>query len=302
MNSKFSVWLTAARLRTLPLSVAGIICGNAIASRDEHFSITIFLLSILTAIAFQIISNFANDYGDGIKGTDNADRLGPGRTFQKGLLSAQALKKGIVIAALISILLAVSLIYLALRGEELLVSLFFIALTVAAVWAAVKYTVGHNAFGYSGLGDLFVFLFFGWVSVMGSYYLQTQSFHLSALFLGTTIGLFSVGVLNLNNMRDIENDKNSNKKTLVVYLGEQKAKKYHYILMILAALFLFFGMGTTWVNENPLSLLIMLPIFFHLYQVAKIEEPKAYDPLLKQLALSTFIVSFTLFLIYYCFQ
>jgi 1,4-dihydroxy-2-naphthoate octaprenyltransferase len=126
------------------------------------FPITIFLLSILTAIAFQIISNFANDYGDGIKGTDNADRLGPGRTFQKGLLSAQALKKGIVIAALISILLAVSLIYLALRGEELLVSLFFIALTVAAVWAAIKYTVGHNAFGYSGLGRLICISFF-WV-------------------------------------------------------------------------------------------------------------------------------------------
>ena len=302
MNYKFSVWLTAARLRTLPLSVAGIISGNAIASRDERFSFTIFLLSILTAIAFQIISNFANDYGDGIKGTDNADRLGPGRTLQQGLLSAQALKKGIVTAALISILLAISLIYVALGGDKFLVSLFFIALTVAAVWAAIKYTVGRNAYGYSGLGDFFVFLFFGWVSVMGSYYLQTQNFDLIALFLGTAIGLFSVGVLNLNNMRDIDNDKNSNKNTLVVYLGSQKAKIYHYILMILGALFLFFGMGTAWVKENPLSLLIMLPIFFHLYKVLKIQEPKAYDPLLKQLALSTFFVSFALFIIFYRFQ
>lgn len=294
--------MTAARLRTLPLSVAGIISGNAIASRDERFSLTIFLLSILTAIAFQIISNFANDYGDGIKGTDNADRLGPGRTLQQGLLSAQALKKGIVTAALISILLAISLIYVALGGDNFLVSLFFIALTVAAVWAAIKYTVGRNAYGYSGLGDFFVFLFFGWVSVMGSYYLQTQNFDLIALFLGTAIGLFSVGVLNLNNMRDIDNDKNSNKNTLVVYLGSQKAKIYHYILMILGALFLFFGMGTAWVKENPLSLLIMLPIFFHLYKVLKIQEPKAYDPLLKQLALSTFFVSFALFIIFYHFQ
>lgn len=302
LNYKFSVWLTAARLRTLPLSVAGIISGNAIASRDERFSLTIFLLSILTAIAFQIISNFANDYGDGIKGTDNADRLGPGRTLQQGLLSAQALKKGIVTAALISILLAISLIYVALGGDKFLVSLFFIALMIAAVWAAIKYTVGRNAYGYSGLGDFFVFLFFGWVSVMGSYYLQTQNFDLIALFLGTAIGLFSVGVLNLNNMRDIDNDKNSNKNTLVVYLGSQKAKIYHYILMILGALFLFFGIGTAWVTENPLSLLIMLPIFFHLYKVLKIQEPKAYDPLLKQLALSTFFVSFALFIIFYRFQ
>ena len=125
--------MIAARLRTLPLSVAGIISGNAIASRDERFSLTIFLLSILTAIAFQIISNFANDYGDGIKGTDNAERLGPERTFQQGLLSAKALKKGIVIAALISILLAISLIYVALGGEQFLISLFFIVLAVAAV-------------------------------------------------------------------------------------------------------------------------------------------------------------------------
>jgi 1,4-dihydroxy-2-naphthoate octaprenyltransferase len=302
LNSKFSVWLIAARLRTLPLSVAGIISGNAIASRDERFSLTIFFLSILTAIAFQIISNFANDYGDGIKGTDNAERLGPERTFQQGLLSAKALKKGIVIAVLISILLAISLIYVALGGEQFLISLFFIVLAVAAVWAAIKYTVGRNAYGYLGLGDLFVFLFFGWVSVMGAYYLQTQSLDLTALFLGTAIGLLSVGVLNLNNMRDIANDKKSNKNTLVVYLGSQKAKKYHYILMFLGALFLFFGMGTIWVKENPLSLLIMLPIFFHLYQVMKIQQPKAYDPLLKQLALSTFFVSLALFVIYYRFQ
>ena len=172
MSTQFSVWLAAARLRTLPLSVAGIITGNAIAFKGESFSSAIFILSLLTAIAFQIISNFANDYGDGIKGTDNANRLGPGRTLQQGLLSVKALKKGIVIAALISILFAVGLIYAALGGEQLLVSLIFIALAAAAVWAAIKYTVGQAAYGYRGLGDLFVFIFFGWVSVMGAYYLH----------------------------------------------------------------------------------------------------------------------------------
>ena len=302
MSSQLSIWLAAARLRTLPLSLAGIITGNAITFKGESFSFTIFILSLLTAIAFQIISNFANDYGDGMKGTDNADRLGPERILQQGLLSPKALKKGILIAALISILLALSLIYIALGGKQLLVSFFFIALAGAAIWAAIRYTVGRAAYGYHGLGDLFVFLFFGWVSVMGAYYLQTQTVDSTALFLGTGIGLLSVGVLNLNNMRDIANDKNSQKITLVVYLGTQKAKYYHYLLMLLAALFLFLGMGTAWVKEKPLSLFILLPIFLQLYQVVKIREPKAYDPLLKQLALSTFLVSLALFVIYYCYQ
>jgi 1,4-dihydroxy-2-naphthoate polyprenyltransferase len=302
LNSIFSVWLTAARLRTLPLSLAGIITGNAIAFKEESFSLPIFILSMLTAIAFQIISNFANDYGDGIKGTDNENRLGPERTLQQGLLSAKALKQGIVIAVLISLLLAFSLIYVALGREQLLVSLFFIVLAVLAIWAAIKYTVGRSAYGYQGLGDLFVFLFFGWVSVIGAYYLQTQNINSAGLFLGTAIGLLSVGVLNLNNMRDITNDKNSHKNTLVVYLGSQKAKKYHYILICLGAVFLYLGMGTTWVKENPLSLLIFSPIFFHLYLVVKIREPKAYDRLLKQLALSTFLISFVLFVIYYYHQ
>lgn len=253
-------------------------------------------------MAFQIISNFANDYGDGIKGTDNEHRLGPERTLQQGLLSAKALKKGVFISAIISILLAVGLIYVALGGEQLLVSLIFVLLASAAVWAAIKYTIGKGAYGYHGLGDFFVFIFFGWVSVIGAYYLQTQTIDSTAFFLGTAMGLFSVGVLNLNNMRDISNDRNSKKNTLVVFLGSQKAKHYHYLLMILGTLFLFFGMGAEWVKENPLSLVIALPFFFHLNQVVKIREFKDYDPLLKQLALSTFFVSLVLFVIFYYYQ
>jgi len=302
LSSQFLVWLAASRLRTLPLSVAGIITGNAIASNGESFSCVIFILSLLTAIAFQIVSNFANDYGDGIKGTDNADRLGPERILQRGLLTVKSLKKGIFISAMISILLSIGLIYLAFGGDQLLVSLFFISLAAIAVWASIKYTVGQGAYGYNGLGDLFVFLFFGWVSVMGAYYLQTQIVDSTSFFLGTSIGLLSVGVLNLNNMRDISNDKNSKKHTLVVYLGSQKAKRYHYLLMLLGALFLFFGIGIFWVKENPISILIILPILIHLYQVVKISEPKAYDPLLKELAMSTFFISLALFVIFYLYK
>jgi 1,4-dihydroxy-2-naphthoate polyprenyltransferase len=302
LSSQFSVWLAAARLRTLPLSVAGIITGNAIAAKEEVFSVNIFVLSLLTAIAFQIISNFANDYGDGIKGTDNVNRLGPERTLQQGLLTAEALKKGIFISALGAIALAITLIYISLGWEQLLISLFFLALTIAAVWAAIKYTVGQNAYGYSGLGDLFVFIFFGWVSVMGAYYLQTQTIDLRVLFLATAIGLMCVGVLNLNNMRDIINDKNSNKNTLVVLLGSRRAKRYHYILILISALLLYLGMESVGVIEYPISLLILLPLLFHLYQVYKIKESKAYDPLLKQLALSTFLISIALFFIFYYYR
>ncbi len=298
MRTPFSVWLATARLRTLPLSVSGIITGNAIAAKDDVFSVTVFALSLLTAIAFQIISNFANDYGDGVKGTDNEDRLGPERTFQQGLLTAQALKKGIVISALVSIALALSLICVSLGWRQLLISLFFLILALAAVWAAIKYTVGQNAYGYSGLGDLFVFLFFGWVSVIGAYYLQTQTVDLSIFFLATTIGLMCVGVLNLNNMRDVVNDKKSNKITLVVLMGSRNAKYYHYILILISAVFLYLGMESAGGIAPAVSFLISLPLLIHLFQVNKIKESKAYDPLLKQLALSTFLISLVLFFIF----
>lgn len=298
MSTQFSVWLAAARLRTLPLSVAGIITGNAMAVHQEVFSNGIFILSLLTAIAFQIISNFANDLGDGIKGTDNADRLGPKRTLQQGLLTPKALKNGIVICAFVAMFLAIALIYLSLGWEQLLVSLVFFILAVGAVWAAIKYTVGQNAYGYSGFGDLFVFLFFGWVSVMGAYYLQTQTVDLTALFLGTAIGLMSVGVLNLNNMRDITNDRNSNKNTLAVVLGNHRAKRYHFFLIIFGGVFLYLGLGGNWMMNHPLSFLIFLPLLFHLYQVNRIKEERAFDPLLKQLALSTFFISWVVFTIF----
>ncbi len=302
MNTPLSVWLAAARLRTLPLSAAGIITGNAIASKGENFSYIIFTLSLITAICFQIISNFANDYGDGIKGTDNSERLGPERTFQKGLLSASALKKAIFIFALISMLLSMILIYFALGLGNLMISVLFLVLAISAIWAAIKYTVGKGAYGYLGFGDLFVFLFFGWVSVVGSSYLQSKTIDISALFLGAAIGLMSTGVLNLNNMRDIDNDKKSQKNTLVVYMGNIKAKCYHFIIIFLSGFFLFLGMGSTWVLKNPFSMLILLPLLFHLYRVNKIKESKAYDPLLKQLAISTFIIAMLLFVIFSIYQ
>ena len=299
MSTSLKIWLSAARLRTLPVSVAGIISGNAMAIKSGLFSESVFVLSLITAILFQIISNFANDYGDGVKGTDNEARLGPERVLQQGLLSPAALKKGILVAAVISLCCAGLLIYVALGSEKLMISLLFILLAIGAVWAAIQYTVGKSAFGYAGWGDVFVFLFFGWVSVMGSFYLQTQSLQYSVFFLGTAMGLLSTAVLNLNNMRDITNDKNFQKNTLVVRMGSQNAKIYHFSLILASGLFLLLGMGIDWALEHPFSMLVLLPLVFHGLQVMKIKTPKAYDPLLKQLALSTFFIALLIWILFF---
>ena len=296
MNSKFKIWLSAARLRTLPLSVAGIITGNALAIRSDQFSIIIFILSLLTAVCFQIISNFANDYGDGIRGTDNDERLGPQRTLQQGLLTAPELKKGIAFTALISIFLSFILIYVSLGWNSLLISILFLFLAFSAVIAAIKYTVGKTAYGYSGLGDLFVFLFFGLVSVLGAYYLQSKIINVEAIYFAVSIGLLSVGVLNLNNMRDISNDKNSQKNTLAVIMGSKKAKLYHFFLIATSALTLLLGVGIDYLKTNQFYIIIFFPLIYHFLIVWNIKEPKAFDPLLKQLALSTFFIA--LFLIF----
>ena len=276
--------------------MAGIITGNALAIRSDQFSIIIFILSLLTAVCFQIISNFANDYGDGIRGTDNDERLGPQRTLQQGLLTAPELKKGIAFTALISIFLSFILIYVSLGWNSLLISILFLFLAFSAVIAAIKYTVGKTAYGYSGLGDLFVFLFFGLVSVLGAYYLQSKIINVEAIYFAVSIGLLSVGVLNLNNMRDISNDKNSQKNTLAVIMGSKKAKLYHFFLIATSALTLLLGVGIDYLKTYQFYIIIFFPLIYHFLKVWNIKEPKAFDPLLKQLALSTFFIA--LFLIF----
>ena len=302
MKNNIKIWLQAARLRTLPLSVSGIIMGNALALNHNDFSFIIFLLSILTAIAFQIVSNFANDYGDGIKGTDNEERIGPKRVLQQGLLTLENLKRGIFVSVVVSIILSITLIYESLGVNKLLFSVLFILLAIGAVAAAIKYTVGANPYGYSGLGDLFVFIFFGWVSVIGSYFLQINSIDLSIILFATTFGLLSVAVLNLNNMRDIENDFNSSKITLAVRLGSDKAKIYHYFLVSIAIILFFIGIGEQPLLIKTIYTLVFVPLFLHLYRVFNVKEPKQFDPELKKLALTIFFISIVFFVTSYLNQ
>jgi 1,4-dihydroxy-2-naphthoate octaprenyltransferase len=290
MNSKLKVWLQATRLRTLPLSLSGIIVGNGLAFSNVNFSWMIFILSLLTTISFQVLSNFANDYGDGVKGTDNDSRIGPPRILQLGLLSRKELKQGIQVCVFISLILAASLIFLAFGISNQLYSLIFIGLALGAVIAAIKYTMGSNAYGYRALGDLFVLTFFGGVSVLGSLFLQTKLFTVELILPAISIGLLSVGVLNLNNMRDIKTDKESNKITMAVLLGARFAKAYHLFLLLGAVLTAVLYVKTN-LEPSYLFMIAVLPMMIHLRRVLGYDNPKEFDPELKRLALYTFLFS-----------
>lgn len=290
MRTKTRAWLSAARLRTLPLSVSGIIVGVSIASSEGYRNLWLAILCIFTTVSYQVLSNFANDYGDGVKGTDNANRIGPVRALQSGVISRTEMKKGIVVAIIVSIALTGLLIYTAFGKDSLYLSALFLILGIISVIAAIKYTVGGSAYGYRGLGDVFVFIFFGLVSVAGSYFLFTKQWNWFVLFPAMSIGFLSVGVLNLNNMRDRESDAKSGKITLVVKIGDQFSKYYHYYIVIAA---MFFAMAYTIIDYNsPVNLLYFIafiPLAIHLKRVYDNENPKKLDPELKKLALSTFL-------------
>ncbi len=285
-------YIQAARLRTLPLSVSGIIIGSFMAASKGFFNWKICLLALLTTIGFQIISNFANDYGDGVKGTDNNDRIGPERAVQSGAISPKQMRTAIISSSIITFLIAILLIFIAFGKDDFLNLIIFLCLGIASIAAAIKYTVGKKAYGYSGFGDLFVFLFFGLVSVIGSYYLYSKQLSITLILPAFSVGLLSIGVLNLNNMRDRASDIKSGKKTLVVKMGSESAKFYHYYLLITA--FLFAILYTVVHYNSPYQFLFLItffPILKHFNVVAKNKMPKLLDPELKKLAITTFLFS-----------
>ena len=258
---QIKVWLSAARLRTLPLSISGILVGNALSLNQPDFSWSLFVLMLLTAISFQIISNFANDYGDGVKGTDNENRIGPKRVFQQGLLSKQVLKNGIIVMSLVALLLACILIFIAFGAQFLVYGAVFFLLALLSVWAAISYTVGDKAYGYRGLGDIFVLLFFGGVGVLGSYFVQLKTFSWPVLL-----------------------------------LGAKAAKRYHFILigsaiLLITTVFLITSYTFFWI-----PFIALIPLIMHLIMVIKISDPKQFDPELKKVALSTFFLSVLIFI------
>lgn len=297
-------WIQAARLRTLPLSVSGILVGSFYAlstptdnvmTPTQVFSWRIFGLLLLTTLGLQVLSNFANDYGDGIKGTDNEDRVGPKRAIQSGTISLKAMKNAIIITAFLTLLSALTLIYYSFKYNYFIYSLIFILLGIVAISAAIRYTVGNSAYGYKGLGDVFVFIFFGLVSTMGSHFMFAKEIDFILLLPATAIGFLSVGVLNLNNMRDEASDKKANKNTIVVKIGGEKAKVYHYFLVLSSmVLVLIFAYLKKFNFDQYLFVVAYFPLTSHLITVYKNKVPRALDPELKKLALTTFLIAILL--------
>lgn len=287
-------WLSAFRLRTLPLAFSCIIMGSAVAYQKGFFKWNVFVLSILTALFLQILSNLANDYGDAKKGTDNENRIGPLRAIQSGSITLIQMKKAIVIAVILSFVSGLFLILNAFNYQAFWNIVLFVLLGVLAILAALNYTVGKKAYGYNGLGDLSVFLFFGLIGVLGSFFLHAMNIDLSVLLPATSIGLLSVAVLNLNNLRDYSNDKACGKNTLVVKIGVERAKKYHVIILISAVLCTAFY---TFLNSGKIIDFIFLiafaPLFPHIKKVIKIEQANLLmvDAELKKVAISTFLFS-----------
>ncbi|NND61960.1 MAG: 1,4-dihydroxy-2-naphthoate octaprenyltransferase [Flavobacteriaceae bacterium] len=301
---KVKAWIAAARLRTLPLSVSGIIVGGSLGNFYAQFhspdvlhgiccppvwKSSIFWLAILTTIGFQILSNFANDYGDGVKGTD-AHREGEKRMVASGAISPKQMKIGMIITGIITLFIASLLIFQAFGNDNFLLSFVFFNLGIISIIAAVKYTVGESAYGYSGFGDLFVFMFFGILSVLGTYFLFTKTIHLDLLLPAASIGLFSTAVLNLNNMRDIENDAIVGKNTLVVKIGSKKAKNYHFVLLLFGMLA---ALAYTYLHFEETKQLLytisFLPLLWNIRTVFQNKIPSKLDSQLKIVALSTFL-------------
>lgn len=290
-------WLQAFRLRTLPLAVSSILVGSSLATNwgwvtdfVSYFRPVVLVLALLTAILLQILSNLANDLGDHQHGTDNANRVGPQRAVQSGAISPAAMKRAMMVCALLAFTSGCTLITVALGFTSK--SLFFLILGMLAIGAAVKYTFGRKPYGYSGLGDISVFLFFGVVGVCGTFYLHTRHFEPMVFLPAVALGLLSAGVLNVNNMRDIVNDAASGKRTLVVRMGSAKARLYHTALVIggQTALVLFSGFyGHGWTFW--LFVLAWPGFLIHLKRIWTTAEPRDLDPQLKVLAMGTFLTA-----------
>ena len=284
-------WLSAFRLRTLPLAFSCIIMGSGLAYAADQFNLTVFVLALVTTLFLQILSNLANDFGDFVKGTDNDERVGPDRTLQSGLITKSEMINAMWIIAILCSVFGVWLIYEGTIGLDLKKAGLFAILGLTAMGAAVKYTMGKNPYGYAGLGDIFVFLFFGWLGVIGSYFLHTHSFHWELLLPASTIGLFTTAVLNINNMRDHEADAKSGKNTLVVRIGIEKAKVYHQSL-IFGGLLLTIAFVFPSTNSLHYLFIVTAPLFIWFVQSIKSRSDfQDFDPFLKKQAIATFLFS-----------
>lgn len=278
-------WLEAARPRTLPLALASIFMGSFLAASVGKFDGLIFALCCLTTICLQVLSNFANDYGDTQNGADSNERIGPLRAVQSGDITAPQMFKAIILFGTLSLVFGITLLYFAFRDSGLEPFLYFLGLGLLCITAAYTYTAGKNPYGYAGLGDISVFIFFGLVGVLGSLYMFTNQLNSTSFLPAISCGLFATGVLNINNIRDIVSDKNTGKRTIPTRLGKQNAIFYHWILLVFGMLLPIIYTSQT--AGHSFWYAAAFPLFFmNGIKVSRLPNP---DPLLKQLALTTLL-------------
>ncbi len=291
-TTKLRYWITALRLRTLPLAFSSVLLGAFLAYFNGYQNWLVVGLALSTTLFLQVLSNLANDLGDSTHGADNENRLGPKRAVQSGKISALAMKHGVIVVALMALASGIPLVYFGTREIGLISKLLFLVLGLLAIISAITYTIGKKPYGYAGFGDLFVFIFFGLAGVMGTYFLITNHLAPDVFLPAAALGFLSVAVLNLNNMRDHKNDAQSGKRTLVVRWGIGAARIYHLVLITSSIV-----LGLTYMLLNyhsPLQMffLITVPFFWmNVYGVFHNTIPAELDPYLKRLALTTLLFS-----------
>lgn len=290
---QLSSWISAFRLRTLPLALSSISMGGFLAAAQGQFHAGIFGLCCLTTILLQILSNLANDYGDTVNGADHAGRRGPLRAVQSGAISPSRMRAAIGIFVGLSLVSGISLLLLSF-GLEVRLLVIFLGLGLLSIAAAILYTVGKKPYGYAGLGDLSVLIFFGLVGVTGSLFLFTRTLDVASLLPALACGFFAVGVLNINNMRDIESDRHAGKFSIPVRIGKKSAAVYHWFLMLSGLLAATIYAAVNFHAPFQYLYLLSVPLFFSIGMAVNKKPSEALDPYLKQMALSTllFVVLF----------
>ena len=281
-------------MRTLPLALSSIGLGSFLAAFEGKMRWGVFILAALTTVFLQILSNLANDYGDSQHGADHAEREGPSRSVQSGAITSAAMKTAIFFFVALSFICGITLLYVALSAFDTRFIILFI-LGVLAIGAALNYTMGKNPYGYAGLGDMFVILFFGFVGVAGTYFCHTGGFKADTLLPAFSCGLLATAVLNVNNIRDIVSDKKAGKRSIPVRIGRENATYYHWLLIILAVVSSLIYVFINYQSPFQFLFLSTTPLLFiNAIKVSAYQDSKKLDPLLKQMAISTllFIVAF----------
>ncbi len=285
---EIKTWISAFRLRTLPLALACIGMGGFLAASQGAFRWDIFLLCAFTTIFLQILSNLANDYGDSIHGADHDGRKGPSRAVQSGAISPEQMRTALMVFVVLCLVSGIGLLWVAF-GWNWNAFLFFFGLGVLSILAAIAYTVGRKPYGYIGLGDVSVLIFFGLVGVMGSVYLFTQQVNPLQILPALSCGFFSMGVLNINNIRDIESDRKAGKFSIPVRIGRDKAVAYHWFLLVAGISSAFIYNLIAYASPWQFIFLLSVPLFIRNGIAVQSKTEHELDPYLKQMALSTLL-------------